>query len=68
MIGGTKDKVCIDAAFPSRHEDALEPHGYKKQWKPKRAFNSSCGGGGYKNGDKEEEVIKRKVCQRKRIL
>ena len=21
MIGGTKDKVCIDAAFLSRHED-----------------------------------------------
>ena len=68
MIGGTKDKVCIDAAFLSRHEDVLASHGYKKQWKPKRAFNSSCGGSGSKSGAKEEEVIKRKVCQRKRIL
>ena len=35
MIGGTKDKVCIDAAFLSRHEDVLASYGYKKQWKPK---------------------------------
>ena len=68
MIGGTKDKICIDAAFLSRHEDVLESRGCKKQWKPKRASNSSYGGGGSNNGDKEEEVIKRKVCQRKRIL
>ena len=54
MIGGTKDKVCIDAAFLSRHEDVLASHGYKKQWKPKRAFNSSYGRGGSKNGDREE--------------
>ena len=27
MIGGTKDKVCIDAAFLSRHEDLLAPYG-----------------------------------------
>ena len=54
MIGGTEEKVCIDAAFLSRHEDVLALHGYKKQWKPKRAFNSGYGGGGYKNGDNEE--------------
>ena len=54
MTGGTKDKVCTDAAFLSRHEDVLASHGYKKQWKPKRAFNSSYGGGGSKNEDKEE--------------
>ena len=54
MIGGIKDKVCIDAAFLSRHEDVLASHGYKKQWKPKRALKSSYGGGGSKNGDKEE--------------
>ena len=64
-IGGPKDKVCIDAAFLSRHEDVLASHGYKKQWKPKRAFNSSYGGGGSKNGDKEEEVIKRKSTKEK---
>ena len=54
MIGGTKYKVCIDAVFLSRHEDVLTSHGYKKQWKPKRAFNLSSGGGGSKSGDKEE--------------
>ena len=54
MIEGTKDKVCIDAAFLSRHEDVVASHGYKKQWKPKRPFNSSYGGSGSKNGDKEE--------------
>ena len=44
MIGGTKDKVCTGAAFLSRHEDVLASHDFKKQWKPKRAFNSSyCG-------------------------
>ena len=72
MIGATKDKVCIDAAFLSRHEDVLASHGYKKQWKPKRSFNSSYGGGGgalkMEIRKKEEEVIKRNVCQRKRIL
>ena len=31
MTGGTKDKVCIDAAFLSWHEDILASHGYKKQ-------------------------------------
>ena len=32
----------------------MASHGYQKQWKPKRALNSSYGGGGSKNGDKEE--------------
>ena len=41
MIGGTKDKVCIDAAFLSHYEYVLASHGHKKQWKPNRAFNSS---------------------------
>ena len=72
MIGGTKGKVCTNAAFLSRREDVLASHGYKKQWKPNRAFNSS-----YSMLEvtlkveirkKGEEVIKRKVCQRKRIL
>ena len=30
MIGGTKDNVCIDAAFLSQHKDVLASHGYKK--------------------------------------
>ena len=54
IIGYTKDKVCIDAAFLSRHEAALASHGYKKQWKPNRAFNSSSDGGSSKSGDREE--------------
>ena len=54
MMGDKKDRVCIDAAFLSRHEDVLASHNYKKQWKQKRAFNSSYGGGGPKNGYQEE--------------
>ena len=33
----------------------MASHGYKKQWKPKRAFNSSPGGGGFESRDQEEE-------------
>ena len=54
MIEGAEDKVCTDAAFLSRHEDVLASHGNKEQWKPKRAFNSSSGGGGFKSEDMEE--------------
>ena len=70
MIGGTKGKVCTDAAFLSRHEDVLASHGYKKQCKPKRAFDSSYGGGGSKNGDKEEgrRSYKEKILPKKKNL
>ena len=54
MIGGTNKTVYIDATFLSRHEDVLASHGHTKQWKTKRAFNSSYGGGGAKSGDKKE--------------
>ena len=67
MTGGTKDNVCIDSAFLSRHEDVLASHGYKKQ---KEHSIQALVEVDLKVEirKKEEDVIKRKVCQRRRIL
>ena len=46
------------------HHMAIRNNGNQEE----HSIQAIYGGGGSKNGDKEEEVIKRKVCQTKRIL
>ena len=69
MIGGTKDNVCIDAAFLSRHEDVLmASHGYRNNGNQRECSIQVMVGVALKMEirKKEEEVNKEKSLPKKK--